>query len=189
MFKIKKNKIIVYKRNFDFDGNLKSVLQYVKPERKNYRSMIPFWLLILIGIGMTAIAIILISGWLIKFLVPLPALFNKTCIGRSCTAGLGMKCIDGLCQCTEGYFYAKGCQKKKNRFDKCNTDSSCYENSLDCIDGTCQCNSSMLWDEKTATCLIKKSYGGRCTTDLNCMTSQMLKCNINVLKCLCPSNR
>lgn len=120
---------------------------------------------------------------------------SKSIYGENCSYGLcsnkfGLECINGHCICNTNSFYAKGCQAKKQYSEKChNISNPCNDNAkLSCIDGVCKCDDLHYWNEQS--CQAKQLYDGTCqSSDIQCMTSSLLHCEISKHKCLCTNNR
>ena len=87
------------------------------------------WLVGLSIFYLFGIAITLLSGIIALESVERPGLYTENCNGRSCTKGLGLKCINSICQCSTDQYYIKGCIDKKSNMETCNKKTSnCKEN-------------------------------------------------------------
>lgn len=180
----------IYRRNYGLDGRLKSIYRIVEfTEDKNKYCAIPFWQMVMIALGLIAIAIILSAALFIEFNSKRPGLYNESCVGRSCKGGLGLKCINQLCQCQSNQYYVIGCTKKKDYMELCNGNlDSCVDGkNMSCLNGYCMCDYSSYWDGKV--CLTMKKYGEKCTSDENCNKDLLLTCDKTRMKCYCSSDR
>jgi hypothetical protein len=149
---------------------------------------IPRWgvvLGVLVGI---VIATILISAIAIVYFAPRPGLYQESCEKRSCLKELNLKCLDGLCQCADDYYYEYKCNLKKTYMEKCQSISNCKNNTnLVCRDGVCKCYNYQYWNGKL--CSNSSSYNQKCTNSSQCDADSILYCDSKQAKCLCETTR
>jgi hypothetical protein len=174
----------IYRFNYDSDGKLYSIWQIlIKNRLRKFEWLVGLFIFYLFGITIT-----LLSGIIALESVPIPGLYTETCNGRSCTKGLGLKCIDGICQCPADQYYTKGCIDKKSNMETCNNKTSnCKDNTgLTCRDGVCKCDYFYYWNGDM--CKLGKNLSESCTSDNQCLTNLMLNCDQNEKKCRCDGN-
>uniref|UniRef100_A0A224XSP3 Putative platelet endothelial aggregation receptor 1 n=1 Tax=Panstrongylus lignarius TaxID=156445 RepID=A0A224XSP3_9HEMI len=127
----------------------------------------------------------------------LKSLFNsKKAIGDACTAqeecaSGEILCLDGLCECKEGYVAAldrRQCLKMVSRLgEDCIQDAQCYkglnvaEGDSLCISFRCVCGTGTVL--RNGTCLRRIYLGDNCKSDSDCLTFQS-HCIQDV--CACP---
>lgn len=182
--------VIIIRENFDFNGRLKSIWQYIdRSEKPGYYARISKCCLVLTTLFCIAIMIALIAGFVLIFFARQPGLYGEDCLHRSCWKGLSLKCINNTCLCESNQYYMIGCHEKKNYYEKCYGNTSyCVENlNMQCIDGVCKCNSSnSYWID--GKCIDYQSYNNPCTTTL-CSIRAMLTCDSSRKICLCDNTR
>jgi len=180
----KKEPVIFYE-NFDENNNLKSVIQYIDKEEKSDKCLVPKWLVGLGFIGSVFISILLAAS-LILYFSPRHSLYQESCEKKSCVKDLNLKCINKTCLCETGYIYIDKCVLKKNYQDKCHITAICKdETKLICLDGVCKCAPESYWNG--TMCQVKSTYNQVCTKDSQCLTSQLLYCDLTQKKCICDS--
>lgn len=182
---------ITYKINYNPDGSLKSILQYIDHTKKNKKFIyILTWVFVLMLLLLLTLFIIIIAGVVIFYGAARPAIYGEECTRRSCVKGLNMKCIDYQCTCLSNQYYSRGCKDKKSYLEQCGGDSlHCEDNrNLTCIDGVCKCNSDVsYWNGQK--CIFKKSYKETCQTIQDCLDNLILDCNPQRKQCLCSDKR
>lgn len=166
---------------------LKAVIRFV-PEvvKKDKHLKMPYWTKVIGILTLIAISLFLAASLYVEFGKQPAGLYGESCIGRSCTKGLGLKCINGKCQCESNQYYSRGCTLKLKYLDKCRGNTSCLSNMV-CADGVCKCNSEYYWDSQT--CQSKRLYYDPCNTDRQCSSSRRLYCDRSRLRCRCILNR
>ena len=185
----KSKKITIFHHTYDQYGRLRTIMQYVEQNRNLNNFDIPVWL-VSIFVSIFAAILIALAAALYVYFSKRPALYNESCIGRSCTSGLNMKCINGICTCpSSDYYYQKGCLAKKAYLEQCSSISNnCQDKkNLVCLDGLCKCNNTFYWN--SVQCVSKSSFGGPCTNDNQCLTRTKMKCDLTSKTCICDSTR
>lgn len=150
------------------------------------RCVLPNWSIVMIGLGLTMVAIVLSASLYLTYGSQQPGTYGESCVGRSCVKHLGLKCLNGICTCSFNQYYARGCQLKKLYLEECNGNSSCIDGTS-CLDGICNCNSSSFWTGDS--CELQRIYGGACNTNKQCLVNTELYCDSKRLKCLCQNGR
>ena len=180
--------IIIFK-NYDRRGELRSIVQYIdRNTEKQKSSLIPIWCVALFCYLFAALLIIF-GASLYVFFSQRPALYNESCINRSCKSGLQMLCINGTCSCLPTQYYLKGCKNKADYLQQCLGHTSyCVSNrNFVCKDGVCECNKTSYWNG--STCIGNKGYGVSCLTNNDCSIGTQMICDLSKKKCLCSSDR
>ena len=184
MVKTKKEPIVYYK-NYDENGELKSVVQYIDKDLKHDECLVPKWLIGLWCIGCLFVSILLAAS-LILFFSPRKAFYQENCEKRACLKDLNLKCINKTCLCESGYIYIDKCILKKNYQEKCHITTICKDNTnMLCMDGVCKCGQESYWNG--TMCKIKSTFNQACTTDSQCLISQLLYCDLTQKRCTCDS--
>ena len=180
-----KNEPVTFYENFDENNNLKSIIQYIDKEEKRDKCLVPKWLVGLCCIG-SAFIYILLAASLILSLSPRHSLYQESCEKKSCAKNLNLKCINKTCLCETGYIYIDKCTLKKNYLEQCHTTAICKDDSkMICLDGVCQCAAESYWNG--TMCQVKSTYNQVCTKESQCLTSQLLYCDLTQKKCTCDS--
>jgi hypothetical protein len=178
---------IVILENYRPDGELKSVLQYVKPDKDKKKCLIPRWALVLSISGFLFISLILLAALFGVYFAPRQAMYQESCESRSCVKDLNLKCINKTCLCETGYIYIGKCTLKKNYLEKCHLDAICKDNKyMKCLDGLCKCDDYSYWNG--SQCVSKSTYQQPCTSSNQCLTLQFLYCDTTSKKCICDTN-
>lgn len=182
---------VVYKTIYDeynyYDGPVQSRTIIIKkntPLKPGYMS-IPKWKLVLIFLTIIFLTIILISGSLVLLSSKGPAGYLYDCKSRSCFPNLGLKCVEGKCQCENEQFFTKICLNKKTNGAACGNSDQCLS-SLECRNGICQCASNEYWDG--IKCSKMRSYLESCSKN-ECSSRNYLYCNTTFGSCICPNSR
>lgn len=172
------------------DGNIKRIIQFGPNAQEILTKFngyyVPKWAIVMIGLGLTEIAIVFSAGIYVFIGSKLPGVYNESCLGRSCTKGLNLKCINGQCLCEMDNYYVIGCQARKQYLKPCYGDSSCIQ-ELNCINGVCNCNDQGYWNG--SACESKRTFGSTCKSDKQCSSIAMLFCASYKKQCVCPSER
>jgi hypothetical protein len=174
--------------NYDYFGRIVSridVIDKTKESTKNKSLVTKHWCYLSI-LGLIAISIILAASLILNFWKR-PALYNESCVRRSCLTELNMKCINKTCVCTADQYYSNKCEDKKSYMNNCESSSTHCKSNLKCRDGYCKCTSDQYWNE--TKCFAKRKYSESCTTTEQCDANQMVYCDPINLICSCPSNR
>jgi hypothetical protein len=134
---------------------------------------VPKWILFALGTTIVLLSIILVSACFILFNKKEPATHLGDCNGRSCFPNLGLKCIEGKCQCEDGKYFTNKCNGKKANSAFCGHSNQCMS-GLECKNGKCQCKLGEYWNG--ARCSSSKSHLETCSKN-ECLTSGHLYCN------------
>lgn len=183
---------IIWIENYRLDGQLQSVYQYINKateKRKSYIAYLPSKWKCISALFCIFMGISLIVALVIFIFAPRLGLFHESCQFRPCMPGLSLKCINGICQCPNGYYYLKGCKPNKEYLEICSSNNtSCKEKTnLLCINGICQCMKSQYWNGEQ--CVSQKLNGESCKNIDECLSESMLYCNTKTGKCACKSDR
>ena len=131
--------------------------------------------------------LLLIAALAGVYFAPRKALFQESCAIRSCLNSLNLKCINNTCTCLGGYIYTNKCILKSKYLEKCHSTTYCEDNkNMICLDGVCKCADSNYWTG--STCSMKSTYTQGCSSDNQCLTSQMLFCDAKTKTCLCNNS-
>ena len=176
---------VTFFENYDGNGELKSIIQYVDKNIKEKMCLVPKWALALSFLGSLFILIFL-SASLYMFFSPRSALYQENCEKRSCVKNFNLKCINKTCLCENNYLYIDKCIMKKNYFEQCHMTSMCKEGkNMTCLDGVCKCNQQSYWNG--SVCRTKSTINQPCTNHSQCLTSHALYCDKNTNKCACDN--
>lgn len=177
--------------SYSANGDVKNLIQVSYPIDTMSNSSVncPTWGMVMGGLGSIAIVIIVTAAIFVVYLAPRPAFYSESCSGRSCFKGLGLKCINKICQCeSSDYYYSKKCLLKQELNAQCSSSTLCENiKSLSCIDGVCQCDKNTYSNGQQ--CLNKSTYNGMCLTGSQCLSDTMLYCNTNYRLCFCSGDR
>jgi hypothetical protein len=170
---------------YDKNNNLKSIIQYIEKDEKHDKYLLPKWLIGLSAIGSVFIAIFL-GASLALFFSPRHSLYQESCEGKSCVKDLNLRCINKTCLCETGYIYIDKCTLKKNYQEKCHITTFCKDKTkMLCLDGVCKCDAESYWNG--SMCQVKSTNDQYCTKDSQCLTSQLLYCDLIRKRCTCDS--
>lgn len=153
-------------------------------------SRFPFWGTVISVISFISISLLIVIFTCTVGLSHYAAVYDQNCIDRSCNKQLDLQCINGKCQCKQGYYYEKGCMQKKSYLEKCNTKlRNCMNGTnLVCRDGVCKCDNLRYWNGRE--CITRSTYDERCyNSDRECLNDALLVCDLSINKCVCPLNR
>lgn len=118
------------------------------------------------------------------------AYYGESCTDKKCLKSLGLECIDNECKCNSDSYYRRQCDAKKDYMEKChNVSAQCNDKkNLLCTDGLCLCNKFNYWNGES--CFPKVEFDEVCkSSDFECLTSSLLYCNTQLMKCRCNSDR
>jgi hypothetical protein len=179
------------KINYDRNGTVKSIYQYVDPTKKkdNGVFLIKDWKIVLALVYLIATIMILLAAVVLAYNLPKASGYNQNCAHGSCVKGLNLSCINSTCQCASNKYYSKGCKDKRIYLQTCNGETShCQDNkNLICKDGLCKCSETFYWNG--SRCLAKGTYKSKCAENTQCLTNTMLKCDNSTNKCFCDTFR
>ena len=182
-------KTITLLENYGSNGKLKSVLRLLYKDNVDSKKFLIRRGAIILGIiSFCIIGITLIALLAAVCFGPRKGLYQENCSRRSCINNFNLKCINSTCNCDTGYIYIDKCTLKKKYLESCHSTSYCGDNkNLICLDGVCKCNDAIqYWTG--STCSSKSTYQQVCYSNNQCLTSQMLYCNISTLLCLCDTS-
>lgn len=159
-------------------------IEIYNKEKKNTRYGSTWIGVLLCLLLITLIIVFIASLFLLKW--KRPGLYLEDCNQRSCVPGLGLKCINSICQCPSESYYSKQCLLRKSYHDFCHNAHKQCESELICLNGKCTCNQTQFWTG--LKCLNRASYSQSCETK-SCLDSLFLICNSFSKVCVCDSTR
>jgi hypothetical protein len=116
-----------------------------------------------------------------------PGLYLKDCIHRSCASGLGLKCINSICQCpSSDFYYTNKCLPKKSHGAYCHDSQEQCKEGLVCFNGKCSCNQTQIWIGNK--CSNRGFFAENCDS-IQCLDSLFLTCDATSKICICDSTR
>lgn len=169
----------------DFD-----MLEYVKVEDKSIYDHFPRWATVLTVFILLSITIGAIVCCIEFVSYERKSNYKEQCNSRKCSSSFSLECINGSCECDSSHYFDTKCHLRKNYMEYCyEKNFNCINDAnLLCLDGVCKCDNKSYWNGHS--CLLKQIYDGPCqSSDIQCVTSAYLYCDIFKGKCSCKNDR